>query len=366
MEKVKQDKIQGAEKALRLYKSRMVAITGAALALLLHIFFLVVFYLHRVPVLHAFNYISIILYSVILIFLVWKRAVRACMMAGALEVIVHQVLALLVLGWGYGFEYYFFAVPGFILLNDFIDKKIPVFFTLLSFTAMVYFYWFTHYQQTVSWHVPPNVKSLLYFVNLFSIFVFITAFEAVFVSVTRKYESSLLTAQDQLYLAATTDSLTTLCNRNKVVDFLEEEDFRVKRSGKVYTIAIGDIDDFKTINDTYGHGAGDAVLVAAAEAMKRTMREQDVIGRWGGEEFIIVFPETGNAAACRALKRLNQRIADLCVRLDGVDLRVSMTFGVADSRQAKGAGEILRLADNALYIGKHRGKNCVIMADEKG
>jgi len=176
-----------------------------------------------------------------------------------------------------------------------------------------------------------------------------------------RYENALLCNQEKLYLVATTDPLTGLLNRRRLIDVMQREKARSARSGRTYVVAIGDIDNFKCINDTCGHEDGDKVLVAAAGILRESLRAQDFVGRWGGEEFLIVMPETDLDGAKLGMDRVRQYIESTPINITDGAHRVTMTFGLASSDQVDDIDEIIRLADEALYEGKYGTKNCVIV-----
>jgi len=175
-----------------------------------------------------------------------------------------------------------------------------------------------------------------------------------------KYEKNLLHSQENLYLAATTDALTGLFNRRELFALLLREKVRSARSGRPYAVAIGDIDNFKFINDTYGHEDGDRVLIMTAGLLRSGLREKDSVGRWGGEEFLILMPDTDLKSAKAGVNRIRKSIENLPVDIAGGLCKVTMTFGLAVSSRTEDIDDVIRMADEALYRGKHGTKNCVI------
>jgi len=176
-----------------------------------------------------------------------------------------------------------------------------------------------------------------------------------------RYENALLQSQEKLYLAATTDPLTGLLNRRKLIELLQREKTRSQRSGRAFVVAIADIDNFKFINDEFGYEDGDVVLVDVAKLLTNSLRMQDFVGRWGGEEFLILLPETDLAGARLGLDRVRRLIESTLINISSGSLKVTMTFGLAASDQAGEIDEVIRLADEALYRGKHGSKNCVVI-----
>ncbi len=152
---------------------------------------------------------------------------------------------------------------------------------------------------------------------------------------------------------ALTDPLTGVANRHAGQERLEAEVTDSHRRGRPLSAVIVDLDRFKAINDTYGHATGDEVLVAAAGAFGAALRSRDFVVRWGGEEFLVVLPETATDEAIAVAERCRRMIAGLNPK----GLRVTATFGVAELTEDETAASLLRRADLGLYQGKHEGRD---------
>jgi diguanylate cyclase (GGDEF)-like protein len=164
---------------------------------------------------------------------------------------------------------------------------------------------------------------------------------------------------------AMVDSLTGLANRRSLEETLRSELARAARFVDSVSVVLADLDDFKRVNDRYGHAAGDDVLTAFAEALRSTVRESDVAGRWGGEEFALVLPGTDAAGGARLAERARAAIKASQVEMPNGDLcSVTASFGVAAFPDSRELGEILAAADAALYEAKNAGKNRVVIARE--
>ncbi|MBX3622227.1 MAG: diguanylate cyclase [Rhizobacter sp.] len=174
--------------------------------------------------------------------------------------------------------------------------------------------------------------------------------------------SALKQTRDQLEALATTDPLTGAMNRRAVSEAAQSELQRARRSGKPFAALLMDIDHFKRVNDTHGHQAGDRALVQVAAACQAQLREIDRFGRWGGEEFVVLLPETDLEGALAAAERMRQAVQALVVTSDsGVPIPVTLSVGVAMSgaRDDEHLEALLMRADTALYRAKHDGRNCV-------
>lgn len=173
-------------------------------------------------------------------------------------------------------------------------------------------------------------------------------------------QEQLVSAREQLRIQATHDSLTGLFNRRAIQEALDREATRCRREKKPVGVIMADVDHFKLINDTYGHQAGDAVLQEIARRMSASLRAYDSVGRYGGEEFLVVVPGSDLAAAAELAERLRQGIAAQPVSTDSAMISVTVSLGVAVSAdQPGGLDDLLRRADEALYAAKDRGRNRV-------
>ena len=169
----------------------------------------------------------------------------------------------------------------------------------------------------------------------------------------------------RLLRLASVDSLTALFNRGYVDDRLAIELSRARRHHQPLAIAMIDVDRFKLFNDTHGHAAGDFALRTIAEVLRQSLRQSDTVGRYGGEEFVVIMPETDLATAHRKLDSLRQTIADTPIRLPGFDRMVRVTFsaGVAGFAQDGGdEAELLATADERLFQAKRTGRDRVVAA----
>lgn len=178
----------------------------------------------------------------------------------------------------------------------------------------------------------------------------------------KKRTAELEKANQQLEKVAETDRLTGLFNRGKLDDILMAELKRTVRHERLLAVIMMDIDHFKRLNDTFGHQAGDAVLIAVAKALRLELRASDSLGRWGGEEFLVICPETDLQGAQALADKLRAQLTR--VQLEGIG-GVTASFGVAAFRPTDGADSLLRRADDALYRAKDAGRNKVILEEGK-
>jgi diguanylate cyclase (GGDEF)-like protein/PAS domain S-box-containing protein len=177
----------------------------------------------------------------------------------------------------------------------------------------------------------------------------------------RQIEDALLQRQAEIVRLSLTDALTGIANRRRLDEQLETDLNRVRRYGGKLSLALADLDHFKRVNDAYGHDVGDCVLKTFVEVMKRHVRDTDLIARLGGEEFVIVMPQSD----CNAAEALAERIrAELArTRIAPLTQYVTVSFGIAELLPDDCAASLLRRTDQALYRAKTAGRNRTVIAD---
>ena len=180
--------------------------------------------------------------------------------------------------------------------------------------------------------------------------------------ISDRAQSHLRDLNHHLAAASITDPLTGLPNRRHLLDRLRKETARARRSGWSLTIILGDIDHFKAVNDNYGHDVGDAVLIATAQTLQGSLRGYDLCGRWGGEEFLIILPETDIEAGMQVAEKLRLAVAAQHDDGDGNEVSISVSLGIADYDTSHSLDNCLQRADRALYAAKTMGRNCCAVA----
>jgi diguanylate cyclase (GGDEF)-like protein len=180
-------------------------------------------------------------------------------------------------------------------------------------------------------------------------------------------EQRLMETQEKLKLQATQDAFTGFWNRSAIYDILDRELGRAKRNERPISIGMADPDHFKSVNDSFGHIAGDTVLREVANRMRSVIRAYDSIGRYGGEEFLVVLPGLDEKDALDAAERIRLSISEkpLVIQDDVVPVAVSIGVAVTNSTTRAGQAEsLIRLADEALYTAKAQGRNRVELKNE--
>lgn len=169
--------------------------------------------------------------------------------------------------------------------------------------------------------------------------------------------------QRRLEEMATTDALTSLANRQAFEILMQQSLVESRRSGKAFSIAMGDIDHFKRINDSYGHLTGDRVLREIADVLRSRLRESDILCRWGGEEFLLILKECDTNHAVKVAEDLRTSISAYFARSISVPHEVTISLGVAEHIPDESLEELLARADQAMYKAKHEGRDRVCLAE---
>jgi diguanylate cyclase len=201
--------------------------------------------------------------------------------------------------------------------------------------------------------LPPDVLTALRWLNMTIVFI-------MFGYTGRYYIERVTEAETRLRELATRDAMSGLWNRRHLLTLAHAEMARAKRSGYPLVVVLADIDHFKRVNDRHGHDAGDRVIEYVSRMLREHLRAGDLVGRWGGEEFIAVLPSCDTMAAHQLCERLRQRIADTPCQVNGVPIKVTMSFGVHPLLLDSLFEQAVKQADEALYKAKHTGRNRVV------
>lgn len=168
---------------------------------------------------------------------------------------------------------------------------------------------------------------------------------------------------DREEAASRTDALTGLPNRRGFLETCESVLAICSRSGRPVSVVMADLDRFKDVNDTSGHAAGDHLLKTVANTIRASLRAQDVVARWGRDEMVILLPDTGREEALHVAEKLRAAVAGLAVSHNGIQIRSTLSLGVAENAEGMNLGEAISLADAALYRAKEDGRNRVASDD---
>jgi diguanylate cyclase (GGDEF)-like protein len=298
-----------------------------------------------------------------------------------IEVILNSIFCTYFFGWSYGFHIYLFLIPiksyfiAYHMRTHHLGNLRPLPYSIAAFAAAVILR-----SYSSRWILPGDVTSstlhgFIYDMNLiiffgaalFLLMAFYSSIQEMELVVERKNKLLAASAEDlktknaDLLQSSTTDYLTGLLNRRSMMPCFIHLESQYVQYKTPFCAVIGDIDDFKKINDTYGHNSGDDVLIAVTECISGNLRADDRICRWGGEEFLILLANCDMTKAQTTMERIRNSIKAL--RIPGPDgaITCTITFGVADYNGQE-FDQLTHQADEKLYYGKRHGKNVVVLS----
>ncbi|WP_372966513.1 GGDEF domain-containing protein [Marinobacter sp.] len=304
------------------------------------------------PILAWVNIVSVGMYTGAYIALKHKQNRLAAWLIWT-EVIIHAALGIVLIGWDSGFHYYLLMFIPAICLSA------PRKWTFPGLLMLWVYYVGLNILARFFQPLQPIPDTPLYLVHLFNL----TVVFAMFSYLTVFYLGVVLSAQKRLHSVAITDSLTGLLNRRQMQYLLDQEIERFKRSGQPVSLMLMDLDHFKQINDTCGHDYGDKILRAFADILQKGVRSQDFVSRWGGEEFLVVMPQSSLADTIQTAERLRAAMESYD-ELKTVEQapKVTVSIGVTMLQPGDDAARIIGRADRAMYRSKELGRNQVTAA----
>lgn len=339
-----------AKYQLNLYKNKnLFLIIGI---LIIHLFFSVVFFIYKMPFLVVYNLLSSLLYGILLI--IHQKKLFLILAIMAFEVPVYSSILGLMIGGHCGSIFFSFAmIPGVYLFAISLER--PLLHYILISLPSVFAVFFL-----ISWTGTPIYNETLMATELLIshrvVCIIISIFLLGYLCIGQQKE--LISSQrankkyiKRLEFISDHDHLTQIPNRRCIIR-------RVSKM-KDFMLAILDIDNFKSINDTYGHHVGDQILCRLTRRVLSMLPEEAQMGRWGGEEFLVVYPYHKDSVR-QNLEAIRSTIAEKPFGFEDFMLNVSITAGVAWSRKKNTFDEIVAEADFLLYHGKKTGKNKVV------
>ncbi|RMT84405.1 diguanylate cyclase [Pseudomonas viridiflava] len=322
-------------------------------ALLIHLTLFGLFIALDVPILWGANLVSTLIYLNCL-YLIRGRRYRQAGQWMSFEIIGHAVLASWVLGWDSNFSFYLFCVVPIIAFTFQLAKVRRFAYGLAVLLAAVGCFTFRRYMGLSS-GLSREVLDLFGIVNVFtatSLSIYATALSV-------RFTSSM---QMSLFHIANRDSLTNLYTRRRILHRVRQ--MESQRNGLSASLILLDIDHFKQINDLHGHESGDLILQRVASIISSCVRTSDLAARWGGEEFLVLMPDTSLADTRRVAERIWTRIREESGRIDTRKLDVTATLATAVIHPGEAFQVALNRADALLYQGKENGRNRVMTAEQ--
>lgn len=331
----------------------------------IHTLLFILFLYFSVYMMAVVNTVSISLYAGCFIWLRLEKSPYVVFNLCYIEVIIHAMLATFAVGSSCGFLLYmvcmvpiaYYAAYSFRDSKHFVNPVIYVFTTMLAFVISKCAAWVTDPVYNIG---NSFFRDIVYIINYMLVVITIVAFMSTFLIQIRTLEELMTRKNQKLEILSTQDALTGLSNRRSINERYKD----IAKSNEAYSVILGDIDDFKHVNDTYGHSCGDSVLKSVADIFKESVRAGDIVCRWGGEEILVMLPKCNKDTTAQIAERIADGIRKiLIISPGGEEIKVTMTFGVAGSDEGTDIKDIIKEADNRLYYGKGHGKNCVIKED---
>jgi diguanylate cyclase (GGDEF)-like protein len=322
-----------------------------------HVIFLSLFWFLGATELACVNVLSIAIYATC-VWLVRRQPFLTEALMG-IEIVVHGLIAVHLIGWQSGFHFYIMLIVPIALVSGGLSKRDDLLTRWVGGlgAGLLYLYMDATMRDVTPMHVlPVSVLNGLRTFNLAGTFVILGLLALV-------YRQLILQAESVLRHQACTDPLTQLQNRRSVLDVIAHEVAAFQRQGRSMVVIVADVDHFKSINDKHGHHCGDLVLQSLAKVLQAGVRSMDHVARWGGEEFLVVLPSTDLAEARIVAERLRASVAaQVCHSAKG-PIPVTMTLGMAQLHEGESVEQLISRADQALYQGKQDGRNRVVVAE---
>lgn len=331
------------------------------LAALMHCVYIFVFSILKINILVIYNTFSFLFYCVCSI-CINKLSAKIYLTLIHLEVIVFVSLTTVILGYSMGFQSFLVSILSLVYFCPYKKKYIPYILSIIEMGIIVILKIYSTFNLPIEMVLDERIEMIIYIVNIVgscSIILYAAFVSNVSATVTRK---ELMIENQNLSNLAYYDPLTEILNRRSVKNLLKK--ISMGNSEEPFAIIMCDIDDFKKINDTYGHDCGDYILHEIALMMKNLVSDCGDVCRWGGEEFVMLFYGRLKSDIYGLAKKLIESVADREFIYSDNRVSITITLGICDSTEFDGVDEILTQADKRMYLGKHRGKNCIISSDK--
>lgn len=331
----------------------------------IHLIITCVFFIYHIPALFYYNTLITIIYASLGVSAGWKENFNLIFYFSFLEIVFHSVFATLLVGWNWGFMIYIISLVAltfyFTMALEGFKRKLryPFFASIFITIVFIVTHLICQQMQPVYRDIaPPSFVAAYYCFNSFIAFAMCFFFSMLFTLDVRYMQNKLMKENISLDEIASRDPLTGLLNRRSMENHLNRVMEHAKRTGEQFCVVMADIDDFKIVNDTYGHDCGDKVLIAVSETIQNLMGTEDYLCRWGGEEFLMLI-RTDNSCCVKTAEIIRSAIASISIPYEGNSVSITMTFGVSPHIPGYSMEKLIQIADENLYKGKKNGKNQV-------
>jgi len=266
------------------------------------------------------------------------------------------------LGWNMGVQHFLFILVILEFFAVYNKYALKVGYTIaLCFLRIELFFIFLGKESVVA--LTKSENEIMQILTSITIYWCLAAMCYIYGRDSQKMEAKLIQYNEQLRIQANTDKLTGLYNRRKGMEKLEtimESKKNAAENATPMSLCICDIDFFKKVNDTYGHDFGDEVLKGVSKILKEEMKDDNFVARWGGEEFLLVFPNMNGEHAYTVTEIIRSKIKRMSIPYEDTEVKVTMTFGLSEYGFSETITELLKHADQKLYHGKESGRDRVV------
>lgn len=329
-------------------------------SLSIHMVLMFLFYALGIKILAYFNIVSVLIYLVGILIVKNKRLTGVWLAVMFLEVVVHASLCNYLLGWSYGFSLYGLMIIPVTYYISYMEKNVKHSAsgsTILSMidVAAVVTTCLIGKNCAAFPYLTLTTERTIFAMNMCICALALILYCSLFTSEIKAATDVLEEKNKALDFLANYDELTKLRNRHHMSEVFDS----YINGSRPYCVVLGDIDDFKQVNDRYGHQCGDDVLVQISGIITRSVGNHGVVCRWGGEEILIILSGEGDNAY-ELVETMRREIRGYRMPFNDTEVSVTMTFGISDHTEAKSFEKLIAIADSRLYEGKRSGKNKVV------
>lgn len=276
-----------------------------------------------------------------------------------IEIIAWIYIIIYSFGWNIGVQHFLAVLLILCYFSCYNQYRWKVKYAAFLCTLRIWLF-YAYHDKVPACQLEVSQENILQVINTVTIFLCISMIAAVFSNDSQEFENRMVIYALKLQEEAYTDTLTGLYNRRKALEYM---DYLTKEQNKGFSLCICDIDLFKKVNDTYGHDFGDEVLKEIAKVFKEETKNKGFAARWGGEEFLLLFPECSGKDAYIRLLNIRDRVKALKIKKEDTVVSVTMTFGLAEHITRNSFEATIKEADKRMYFGKENGRDRIVFND---
>ncbi|MBD5547696.1 MAG: GGDEF domain-containing protein [Lachnospiraceae bacterium] len=272
--------------------------------------------------------------------------------------IVWIYIILYLYGWNIGVQHFLMVMLVLFFFSSYKRYTRKIMYAVFLCALRILLFYICRYRDPL-WPLTASGENMLQIVNTITIFWCLSVVVFIFSNNSQELERKLMDYNMQLEELANTDALTGLNNRRKALQYME---YLIQKSSDytTFSLCICDIDFFKKVNDNYGHDFGDEVLKGISQIFKKELKGKDFVARWGGEEFLLLFPDCNRDDAYLKVENIRDKIKSMKIRRDDIEVSVTMTFGLTEYDFNSDLVASIKEADERLYQGKEQGRDRII------